>query len=116
MVGHIRLAYLYLNIITDPPIKRFAQRHSYLNIDGIANRDLGFAVSKQSLTRTDTVPTVITGASSWVGPSSSQSPLQATSSMSSKRQSSPDRLARREERFAVKMVEKDCHLALGRDQ
>ncbi|KAH8103664.1 hypothetical protein DFH11DRAFT_1654061 [Phellopilus nigrolimitatus] len=24
----------------DPPIKRFAQKHSYANIDGIANSDL----------------------------------------------------------------------------
>ncbi|KAI6040984.1 hypothetical protein EDC04DRAFT_2989123 [Pisolithus marmoratus] len=31
---------------TDPPIKRFAQRHTYLGTDAIAARDLGFAMAK----------------------------------------------------------------------
>ncbi|KIM62980.1 hypothetical protein SCLCIDRAFT_24567 [Scleroderma citrinum Foug A] len=30
---------------TDPPIKRFAQRHTYLGTDAIAARDLGFAMA-----------------------------------------------------------------------
>ncbi|KZT23187.1 Suf-domain-containing protein [Neolentinus lepideus HHB14362 ss-1] len=32
---------------TDPPIKRFAQRHTYLGTDVIAARDLGFAFARQ---------------------------------------------------------------------
>lgn len=31
--------------MTDPPIKRFAQRHTYLGTDAIAARDLGFAMA-----------------------------------------------------------------------
>ena len=32
----------------DPPIKRFAQRHMYLGIDAIADRDLGFAMARKA--------------------------------------------------------------------
>lgn len=32
-------------LATDPPIKRFAQRHTYLGTDAIAARDLGFAMA-----------------------------------------------------------------------
>ncbi|KAF7984888.1 hypothetical protein HWV62_10883 [Athelia sp. TMB] len=48
---------------SDPPIKRFAQRHIYLGTDAIAAQDLGFALAKQtgsgqttgnSLARTET--------------------------------------------------------------
>ncbi|KAH7881852.1 hypothetical protein F5I97DRAFT_1818069 [Phlebopus sp. FC_14] len=35
---------------TDPPIKRFAQRHTYLGTDTIAARDLGFAVAARQQT------------------------------------------------------------------
>ncbi|KAK7438024.1 mRNA 3'-end-processing protein rna14 [Stygiomarasmius scandens] len=31
----------------DPPIKRFAQRYTYLNIDAIASRDIGVAMAKK---------------------------------------------------------------------
>jgi len=34
-----------MNPALDPPIKRFAQRHTYLGTDAIAARDLGFAVA-----------------------------------------------------------------------
>lgn len=34
---------------TDPPIKRFAQRHMYSSIDAIASRDLGAAVARKSV-------------------------------------------------------------------
>lgn len=33
------------NLVIDPPIKRFAQRHTYLGTDAIAARDLGFAMA-----------------------------------------------------------------------
>ncbi|KAL9712323.1 mRNA 3'-end-processing protein rna14 [Leucoagaricus gongylophorus] len=54
--------YTYLKSpLIDPPIKRFAQRHLYLTIDAIAQRDLGFAIARKessttsnSLTRTET--------------------------------------------------------------
>ena len=35
-------------IFIDPPIKRFAQRHMYLGIDAIADRDLGFALARKA--------------------------------------------------------------------
>ncbi|KAF5371988.1 hypothetical protein D9615_008143 [Tricholomella constricta] len=35
---------------TDPPIKRFAQRHIYLGTDAIAARDLGFAMARKATT------------------------------------------------------------------
>ncbi|KAI0352491.1 Suf-domain-containing protein [Trametes cingulata] len=38
-----RMAEVYPN---DPPIKRFAERHKYLNIDAIAVRDLGFVLGR----------------------------------------------------------------------
>lgn len=84
----------------DPPIKRFAQRHSYLAIDGIANRDIGFAVTRQNaLTRTVPVPTVIVHSSTPGSGSNSTnlSQTQMNSSFSSKRPSSPDRSLRLEE-------------------
>ncbi|KAG6856078.1 hypothetical protein H0H87_007608, partial [Tephrocybe sp. NHM501043] len=43
---------------SDPPIKRFAQRHTYLGTDAIAAQDLGFAMARksaQSLGRSDTL-------------------------------------------------------------
>jgi len=39
-----RMAEVYSS---DPPIKRFAQRHMYLGIDAIADRDLGFALARK---------------------------------------------------------------------
>jgi cleavage stimulation factor subunit 3 len=65
---HNSLSYIY---IIDPPIKCFAQRHIYLGTDAIAARDLGFTIARQSsrsshtngatLTRTDTVTSVLRG-------------------------------------------------------
>ena len=58
----------------DPPIKRFAQRHTYHSTDAIAARDLGVAIVRQSsgttsssgssnsLGRTDTQTSIMTGA------------------------------------------------------
>ncbi|KAJ6615526.1 hypothetical protein B0H10DRAFT_2040864 [Mycena sp. CBHHK59/15] len=44
-----RMAEIYPN---DAPIKRFAQRHTYLNIDAIADRDLGFAKARKQAVAT----------------------------------------------------------------
>jgi cleavage stimulation factor subunit 3 len=58
---------------SDPPIKRFAQRHTYHATDAIAARDLGVAIARQSsgtttsssstnsLGRTDTQTSLLTG-------------------------------------------------------
>ncbi|KAA1478447.1 Suf-domain-containing protein [Dentipellis sp. KUC8613] len=40
-----RMAEVYPN---DPPIKRFAQRHTYHSTDAIASRDLGLAMARQT--------------------------------------------------------------------
>jgi cleavage stimulation factor subunit 3 len=63
----------------DPPIKRFAQRHSYLNTDAIAARDLGFAMVRQgsgnNLARTETQQSLLTPLSGTVGtPSTNKRP------------------------------------------
>ncbi|KAF8189661.1 hypothetical protein BJ912DRAFT_966052 [Pholiota molesta] len=39
-----RMAEVY---VSDPPIKRLAQRHMYLGTDAIADRDLGFAIARR---------------------------------------------------------------------
>ena len=45
----ISIIYIYyLFISKDPPIERFAQRHIYLSIDAIADRDLGFAMARKA--------------------------------------------------------------------
>ncbi|KAI0687236.1 Suf-domain-containing protein [Earliella scabrosa] len=91
-----RMADVYPN---DPPIKRFAERHKYMNIDSIATRDLGFVFNSRSaaarpsersglLTRTDTVQSIVSESAK----TSSQS-----QSSSSKRASSPDHSRRRDE-------------------
>lgn len=85
-----------ISLFVDPPIKRFAQRHSFLNIDGIANRDLGFALSRHTigLSRTDTIPTINIGAP---GPSSAgvvsaaSQAATATASPARRAQQSPER-------------------------
>lgn len=60
------------NSRSDPPIKRFAQRHTYHSTDAIAARDLGVAIARQSsgtttsssstnsLGRTDTQTSLLT--------------------------------------------------------
>ncbi|KAJ7738637.1 Suf-domain-containing protein [Mycena metata] len=49
-----RMAELYPN---DPPIKRFAQRHTYHSLDAIADHDLGFAKTRR-LSPGATAPTL----------------------------------------------------------
>jgi hypothetical protein len=42
------LAYPFSDFVPDPPIKRFAQRHTYHSTDAIAARDLGVAIVRQN--------------------------------------------------------------------
>ncbi|KAI5120731.1 hypothetical protein M0805_006437 [Coniferiporia weirii] len=89
----------------DPPIKRFAQRHLYSSIDGIANRDLGLAEARKAqnhaqsgLSRSDTIPAITVGAPG-APPASTQSQVYNSSgSASFKRVASPDREPRERER------------------
>ncbi|KAI0922183.1 hypothetical protein AcW1_004043 [Taiwanofungus camphoratus] len=85
---------------SDPPIKRFAERHKYLGTDAIAVRDLGFVFGRpgsnsasrsngSSLGRTDTQLSLIS--------TQAMSQPQTTPS-SSKRPSSPDHRRRDEGR------------------
>jgi len=54
-----------LTDVSDPPIKRLAQRHMYLGTDAIADRDLGFAIARRvtntSVGRTETSTSILTG-------------------------------------------------------
>lgn len=92
--------------IADPPIKRFAHRHKYLDIDAIATRDLGFQISRSGgssrlnggsssgsssglLARTDTLQSIVSEAAKQSTP---------TQSTSSKRAQSPDHRRRDESR------------------
>ncbi|KAI0637539.1 Suf-domain-containing protein [Trametes polyzona] len=89
-----RMAEVYPN---DTPIKRFAERHKYLNIDAIAVRDLGFVLGRQSsrgtgsgnLLRTETLQSLLT-------PTAKDTPPLAPSS--SKRAASPEHRRREESR------------------
>ncbi|KAH7921985.1 Suf-domain-containing protein [Leucogyrophana mollusca] len=77
---------------SDPPIKRFAQRHTYLGTDAIAARDLGFAMAARQPTvlgpsglsgplekRTDSLPSI-----------SCNAHMPSSQPTTSKRPSSPD--------------------------
>uniref|UniRef100_A0A0W0FHF3 mRNA 3'-end-processing protein RNA14 n=1 Tax=Moniliophthora roreri TaxID=221103 RepID=A0A0W0FHF3_MONRR len=59
-----RMADIYPN---DPPIKRFAQRYTYLNTDSIALRDLGFAKAKKDVSPTNSLATIGSGGGSGSG-------------------------------------------------
>ncbi|KAI0689097.1 hypothetical protein BC835DRAFT_1549432 [Cytidiella melzeri] len=86
---------------TDPPIKRFAERHKYLGTDAIAVHDLGFVISRSngngsarsnasSLGRTETQQSIVSNL-----PTSQ--PQQSQGSVT-KRPSSPDHRRRDESR------------------
>jgi len=64
-----KIAEIYPN---EPPIKRFADRHKYLNVDTIAVRDLGFKFNRQSI-RTSAASQQITPTSSQELPGSQES-------------------------------------------
>ena len=73
-------------ISKDPPIKRFAQRHMYLGIDAIADRDLGFALARK-----------VTNANP-LGKSETQQSLTSTGTpQGTKRVASPDYRNKRED-------------------
>lgn len=75
-----------LNIhFSDPPIKRFALRHTYLTTDAIASRDLGFSVARQTgngavvggsgpLARTDTQQSLLASSNYPAGSTSHKRP------------------------------------------
>jgi len=69
----------------DPPLKRFAQRHTYLGTDAIASRDLGVALIRQHSTTTNASIKV-------------ENSINATASATSKRPPSPESGRRRDER------------------
>ncbi|TBU57853.1 Suf-domain-containing protein [Dichomitus squalens] len=100
-----RMAEVYPN---DPPIKRFAERHKYGNVDSIATRDLGFVLSRGSsggtrtngsssglLGRTDTLQSIV---SETAAKSASTPTPHGSSTSSTKRASSPDHRRRDESR------------------
>ena len=80
--------------LADPPIKRFAQRHTYLGTDAIAARDLGFAMAgRQPAGNASSIAAVSTLEKRT---ESLQSMMHVPQSQPSKRQPSPD-LKRRED-------------------
>ena len=80
------LNYLFILFQKDPPIKRFAQRHMYLGIDAIADRDLGVAMARKA-TATNSLGKSETQQSLF-----SSGPTQGT-----KRMASPDYRGKRED-------------------
>ena len=80
------LNYLFILSQKDPPIKRFAQRHMYLGIDAIADRDLGVAMARKA-TATNSLGKSETQQSLF-----SSGPTQGT-----KRMASPDYRGKRED-------------------
>ncbi|TFK35087.1 hypothetical protein BDQ12DRAFT_706778 [Crucibulum laeve] len=78
---------------TDPPIKRFAQRHIYLGTDAIAARDLGFAMARKA-TATNNNQGSGSGSSGLARTETGQSLM---SSNSNKRPASPDYRVKRED-------------------
>ena len=97
----------------DPPIKRFAQRHLYANIDGIANRDLGVSQARHSsgLSRTDTQLT-ITGVAT---PSSAGNSVSQLLGPIVNRAPSPDTRDRERERERQRHEETKPSLKRPRD-
>ncbi|KAI0771691.1 hypothetical protein BD413DRAFT_475587 [Trametes elegans] len=108
---------------SDPPIKRFAERHKYLNIDAIAVRDLGFVLGRQgsrtgggTLGRSDTVQSLMS--------SQPKEMLPIPSSSGSKRAVSPEHRRRDEsrsehppkrQRAASPVRDREPHWREGRD-
>ena len=83
---HLCLLTFYFLKKKDPPIKRFAQRHMYLGIDAIADRDLGFAMARKAT------------ATSSLGKSETQQSLILSSTpQGTKRMASPDYRNKRED-------------------
>ncbi|KAI6155947.1 hypothetical protein BKA82DRAFT_4084195 [Pisolithus tinctorius] len=82
---------------TDPPIKRFAQRHTYLGTDAIAARDLGFAMAARQPAAGGNAATSAGGLERRTESLQSMMPLShVPQAQTSKRHSTPD-LKRRED-------------------
>ena len=78
--------YLFILFQKDPPIKRFAQRHMYLGIDAIADRDLGVAMARKAT------------ATNSLGKSETQQSLMSSGlTQGTKRNASPDYRGKRED-------------------
>lgn len=69
----------------DPPIKRFAQRYTYLKVDAIANRDIGVAATKKHNARSAAA----------LGKTETLGSMAGTAA--TKRPASPDHRAKRED-------------------
>lgn len=89
---------LTLNVIIDPPIKLFAQRHICLGIDAIAARDLGAAYARRHIA--SSVATIQASSQERSTTRISQSLTAGGSQNAGKRPASPDRKcgAKREEK------------------
>ena len=111
------------NSRSDPPIKRFAQRHTYHSTDAIAARDLGVAIARQSsgttsasssansLGRTDTQTSLLTGGGT---PQPSQTP--AAPPVQHKRASSPDHKRRESDPHGPPQYKRARATSPGRDR
>ena len=111
------------NSRSDPPIKRFAQRHTYHSTDAIAARDLGVAIARQSsgttsasssansLGRTDTQTSLLTGGGT---PQPSQTP--AAPPVQHKRASSPDHKRRESDPHGPPQYKRARAASPGRDR
>ena len=84
MIFFFFLCFYDLITCLDPPIKRFAQRHMYLGIDAIADRDLEFAMARKAT------------ATSTLGKSETQQSISGLN-QGTKRMASPDYRNKRED-------------------
>ncbi|KAG6884913.1 hypothetical protein C0993_007280 [Termitomyces sp. T159_Od127] len=94
-----RISEVYPN---DPPIKRFAQRHTYLGTDAIAAQDLGFALARkapQALARTETSTSIPASNTGSIGGGSGS--IYNNNLTSHKRAASPPDYRKREDRGGV---------------
>ncbi|KAM6489260.1 Suppressor of forked protein (Suf) domain containing protein [Amanita muscaria] len=67
----------------DPPMKRFAQRHTYLGVDAIASHDLGFAFAKKPGRPSAGSVSAVSGSQSSVSVSAAGAPLGRTETQQS---------------------------------
>ncbi|KAF9567671.1 Suf-domain-containing protein [Agrocybe pediades] len=91
-----RMAEVY---VSDPPIKRLAQRHIYLGTDAIAERDLGFAIARRGNVAATSASFDRLNASqgSLANLQNSSSSMSQPSHSNNKRAASPEHRVKREE-------------------
>ncbi|KAI8984849.1 hypothetical protein BD414DRAFT_489442 [Trametes punicea] len=114
-----RIAEVYPN---DPPIKRFAERHKYLNIDAIAVRDLGFVLGRQparangsgTLGRADTLQSLMASQPKETPPAPSTSKRAPSPEHRRREESRPEYPSKRQ-RPASPVRERDRDWREGRD-